>query len=426
MDQRFDPLLYAVPMPEGGRYRGSDEVATALLPPTNVVWRIWSIQVPYPTGMPALVRSKTHLRRTVLLVDSSRVVYEFLDMKCNITNFYNFSVHFPVDFYQCRCTISCADRHMGIQILLTLTALIYSGVVIQFLHTVFGRIVLLPTIDNAEGFESQLSLPANGFVGERTGLRPNFSSEVAPSVPSRRLTEFYEAQAIERRWSLARIIQRNPDFYHRLYNNLVPEVHCPELVRVGSTNSGGRWICSPFRIPQRCTILSLGLLNEVTFERELQYITDYRCQIFAFDAEPQKRSTMRILEGIQAKVKHAQVKEDTDVSRNQYTLMDLMRLEGVSDVDVLKIGIEGSVLVTSDFLRYHKPAQILIETRGTPLETFKQLNYISRHGYWLYSYEINGNSHSRACYSFVHQDAFRQYGVTKLAKILDPSQPVSS
>ncbi|KIH59351.1 hypothetical protein ANCDUO_10419 [Ancylostoma duodenale] len=99
--------------------------------------------------------------------------------------------------------------------------------------------------------------------------------------------------------------------------------------------------------------------------------------------------------------------------------MDLMRLEGVSEIDVLKITTEGSGLMAYDFLRHHKPVQILLEMRGTPLEAFKQLNYISRHGYWLYSYEVNGYLHNRAWYSFIHENAMQQYGVTKLAKILD-------
>ncbi|RCN46770.1 hypothetical protein ANCCAN_07212 [Ancylostoma caninum] len=336
---------------------------------------------------------------------------------------------------------------MGIQVPLAVSTLFYSVAVIQLLHTLLKEVVLPPTMDNSEGFEFQLSLSANGLVGERIASRPNFSSEAAPSVVSRRMVELYKIQAIERRWSLQLILKRNPDFYHRLYNNLVPElrtiplsaseeninvIFTGTLSRAGPARFNKRrremdmQSISPLiycdhiifsRIPRSCTVFSVGLVNEVTFERELQYVTDYQCRIFAYDAGTQKRSTLKILEGIHGKLRQTSVKDETDVSRNQYTLMDLMKLEGVFKVDVLKIVIEGSGFMA--FLRHHKPVQILLEMHGTPLEALKQLNYISRHGYWLYSYEVNGYLHNRAWYSFIHEDAMQQYGVTKLAKILD-------
>uniref|UniRef100_A0A0N4VZF8 DUF1266 domain-containing protein n=2 Tax=Haemonchus TaxID=6288 RepID=A0A0N4VZF8_HAEPC len=47
------------------------------------------------------------------------------------------------------------------------------------------------------------------------------------------------------------------------------------------------------------------------------------------------------------------------------------------------------------------------------------LRDIGSQGYWMYSYEINGAWHNLCEYSFIHESAFNQYGVTPLAKYLN-------
>lgn len=38
--------------------------------------------------------------------------------------------------------------------------------------------------------------------------------------------------------------------YATLYNVLVPEVYCLDLVRVGNVVDGGKWVCNPKEMPQ--------------------------------------------------------------------------------------------------------------------------------------------------------------------------------
>uniref|UniRef100_A0A183GNI0 Methyltranfer_dom domain-containing protein n=1 Tax=Heligmosomoides polygyrus TaxID=6339 RepID=A0A183GNI0_HELPZ len=117
-----------------------------------------------------------------------------------------------------------------------------------------------------------------------------------------------------------------------------------------------------FRIPSRCNIISLGMYNEITFEQELQHITNKRCKLYAYDMVPAA----------------------SDESRN-------------------------------DSIRF----QVLIEIHGSPADTVSLLRKISSQGYWLYSYEINGAWHHLCEFSFIHKSAFKRYGVTPVARYLD-------
>uniref|UniRef100_A0A0K0D7P4 Methyltransferase n=1 Tax=Angiostrongylus cantonensis TaxID=6313 RepID=A0A0K0D7P4_ANGCA len=63
--------------------------------------------------------------------------------------------------------------------------------------------------------------------------------------------------------------------------------------------------------------------------------------------------------------------------------------------------------------------KIMIEIHGTPYETATLLRLISNHGYWLYSYEINGAWHSLCEFSFIHESAFTRYDATPMARYLN-------
>ncbi|KHJ99823.1 hypothetical protein OESDEN_00162 [Oesophagostomum dentatum] len=282
-------------------------------------------------------------------------------------------------------------------------------------------------------------IPNRIFVIERLQAEPDLFSGEEPSAPSKRMAELYKAQVLERQFNLKFILKNEPRTYNYLYDNLAPEAYCPELVRLGTTNDGGKWICSPFRVPDTCTVFSVGLFNEVTFEQELYYVSRNRCRIFAYDKNKQSRPTLEVLKSMHAKVREVLVGATTDASSNQYALKDLMELEGVTEIDILKVDIEsmcatydisyfwkrrsklsGSEFAAlPDFLREYTPAQILVEIHGKPARDVKLLNFISHRGYWLYSYEVNGYYHNLTEYSFIHDQAMRQYGAVGMAKYLN-------
>ncbi|KAK6033322.1 hypothetical protein OSTOST_00459, partial [Ostertagia ostertagi] len=88
--------------------------------------------------------------------------------------------------------------------------------------------------------------PTGDFMSERISLKRNYVSNHPIARPPRRMIEFYKLQVSQRRAYLDATIESMSKNYMYLYNNLAPEAYCPELVRVGTTNDGGKWICSPF------------------------------------------------------------------------------------------------------------------------------------------------------------------------------------
>ncbi|CAJ0605929.1 unnamed protein product [Cylicocyclus nassatus] len=229
-----------------------------------------------------------------------------------------------------------------------------------------------------------------GYVEQRLAQKPYFAPVAPHSAPSPRMIELYRIQVPQRRAYLEASLKYQIETYNFIYNNLAPEirtefslmlmlcwfletgcnsdmtletkmtvVYCPELVRVGSTNDGGKWICSPFRIPKNCTIFSLGLFNEITFEQELQYIINKRCKIYAYDSSDQETKTMVLLSGIRTKFRKATIAAETDLQENEYSLKDLLFEANAEYIEIFKCDIEGTEFtVLPEFLEQHKPAQV--------------------------------------------------------------------
>ncbi|EYB92163.1 hypothetical protein Y032_0197g1574 [Ancylostoma ceylanicum] len=235
-----------------------------------------------------------------------------------------------------------------------------------------------------------------------------------------KMLELYRSQGEERRRILKDVINKNSGDYSDLYSILVPEVYCIAKVRVGSVNDGGKWMCNPFWIPKDSFVFSLGLHDEISFEAELQRITNQCCYIIGFDRLKQKAQTQQMLSSIRAKSKKAWISNTTDEEKENYTIDYLMKLENITHIEVLKMDIEGSELdVLPGFLEEHHPAQIMVEVHHSSSMTARLLQCISRQGYWLFSHEINGAFHHVSEYSFIHESVFPRYGASPISRYLN-------
>uniref|UniRef100_A0AC34Q9N7 Methyltransferase domain-containing protein n=1 Tax=Panagrolaimus sp. JU765 TaxID=591449 RepID=A0AC34Q9N7_9BILA len=202
--------------------------------------------------------------------------------------------------------------------------------------------------------------------------------------------------------------------YLILYNVLVPEIYCTDLTRVGTVVDGGKWICNPLQVLNldKCTVYSLGTSNDPSFEVDFQDFIGKKCLVRSVDKDDQNPETLRKITEANGIFKKAKITSKTDLAKNDFTFKDILRFFGDKRIDILKIDIEGYEFEVKDEIFAVPICQILIEIHGGPaLRTFKLVQEFSAHGYYLFSYEINGRYHTGCEYGFLHQTCFKDYGV---------------
>ncbi|EYB97576.1 hypothetical protein Y032_0139g2105 [Ancylostoma ceylanicum] len=224
--------------------------------------------------------------------------------------------------------------------------------------------------------------------------------------------EYYSKQAAARVRGLD-AIGRSSLRYDNLYNALVPEVFCPDLVRVGNVLDGGKYVCNPRAMPQYCSIYSLGLREEISFDREIQEFNNFTCRLHGYDMTPQSAHVANQYKSINGEMRALTIGPKTDSSKNVYFLGDLVTSNNDTDVEFLKMDIEGAEHTSLiPFLQKFTACQIFLELHGKPIEHVILLQQIAQLNYALFSYEINGNSLTACEYSFIHLDCMEQYGAS--------------
>ncbi|KIJ98366.1 hypothetical protein K443DRAFT_104106 [Laccaria amethystina LaAM-08-1] len=131
------------------------------------------------------------------------------------------------------------------------------------------------------------------------------------------------------------------DFFPAAFN-------CPhEVERLGALGDGGKWVCGISRVQEKpdCIVYSFGINYESSFEAEILENTKH-CEIWGYDfsvksfgPEIPKSLTHRThfkAFGLSGADKHG-----PDDTPPMYTLETLMKLNGHTHIDILKIDIEG-------------------------------------------------------------------------------------
>lgn len=62
----------------------------------------------------------------------------------------------------------------------------------------------------------------------------------------------------------------------------MPNLYCNNLVRIGNTADGGKWVCRPWLTRRNCIVYSFGVGNDISFEQEMIKLNP-RCNIFSYD-----------------------------------------------------------------------------------------------------------------------------------------------
>ncbi|KAJ7069857.1 methyltransferase domain-containing protein [Mycena amicta] len=133
---------------------------------------------------------------------------------------------------------------------------------------------------------------------------------------------------------------------YTVHDFFAPAFNCPhEVTRLGALGDGGKWVCGISRVEDKpdCIVYSFGINYESSFEAEILASTDH-CIIYGYDFSvnsfgPEIRSqahrTVFNAFGLAGTDKHGP--ED---SPKMYTLESLMKMNGHTHIDILKIDIE--------------------------------------------------------------------------------------
>ncbi|KAF5339969.1 hypothetical protein D9611_012433 [Ephemerocybe angulata] len=131
------------------------------------------------------------------------------------------------------------------------------------------------------------------------------------------------------------------DFFPAAFN-------CPhEIERHGALGDGGKWVCGLSRVQDKpdCIVYSFGINLESSFEAEILKYTKH-CQIWGYDFSvksfgPEIPSNQLHRTHFHAYGLGGEDKHGPNDSPPMYTLETLMRENGHTHIDLLKIDIEG-------------------------------------------------------------------------------------
>ncbi|KDQ49958.1 hypothetical protein JAAARDRAFT_42446 [Jaapia argillacea MUCL 33604] len=140
---------------------------------------------------------------------------------------------------------------------------------------------------------------------------------------------------------------REPWPAYTVWDFFPPSFNCPhEVERIGAMGDGGKWICGLSRLTDKpdCIIYSIGVNYESSFEAEVLERTKH-CQIWGYDFTTESFGPQipRLLRsrahfkpwGLGTKDAHG----SGDVQK-MYTLESLMKMNGHTHIDILKVDME--------------------------------------------------------------------------------------
>ncbi|WKX88300.1 hypothetical protein Q1695_008162 [Nippostrongylus brasiliensis] len=207
-----------------------------------------------------------------------------------------------------------------------------------------------------------------------------------------------------------------------LFAYLMPEVYCPYIARLGSIHDGGKRVCNVVRLPKKnCSIYSLGIHNEISFEEDLHTFNRNNCRIFGYDKDLQSKDVIKKYKAMGGKIKVAEIDVETNKDLGHFKLADLVKQNGDKSVEFLKIDIEGAEnTVLVPFLKEIQTCQVFLEIHGD-IETHRALlKQLSILGYRLFDHEFNPATPPCCCeYSFIHTSCMERYDVSPLATYLN-------
>lgn len=169
-----------------------------------------------------------------------------------------------------------------------------------------------------------------------------------------------------------------------------PVIHSTDEDRVGRLGDGGKWVAHLKSLDKRpCVVYSFGSNGDTSFEEDVDFLTQKRCEIHTFDPDPR---FSRIWRGSPSNVHYHSWAIDT----GEYSLRNIAYSLGhiKSGIDVLKIDIEGSEYrVLHQAVGTVPIGQLLVEAheigRSDAWRTFELIKMLERNGLYHFHSEVN-------------------------------------
>jgi hypothetical protein len=155
---------------------------------------------------------------------------------------------------------------------------------------------------------------------------------------------------------------------YTIWDFFIPSFQCPHHVeRVGVLGDGGKWVCGVERIAtqEKCVVYSFGINGESSFEAALLErapgceVWGYDFTVTGFGPEIENSSALKARSHFHPWALGGHNAHGADDNPKYFTLEALMKLNGHTFIDVLKIDIEGAEFDTlTTFLSANKPKDL--------------------------------------------------------------------
>uniref|UniRef100_A0A1I7SXP1 Methyltransf_21 domain-containing protein n=1 Tax=Caenorhabditis tropicalis TaxID=1561998 RepID=A0A1I7SXP1_9PELO len=192
------------------------------------------------------------------------------------------------------------------------------------------------------------------------------------------------------------------------------EAHCEHKERIGEKGDGGKYVCNPKMVRKDCTLLSLGLNNQIGYDKHIYEATGRQCTILGADVSAQNEQTKQSYDIMGGRLFVGKIPESISIPQ-------MLQKAGRRDVELLKIDIEkGEFTAVEPLIKDYFVCQIFIEIHGTPSDHYRLLQTMSGYGFRIFNVEENIYCPTCCEYSLINELCMPQFGVIPLATIISP------
>lgn len=194
------------------------------------------------------------------------------------------------------------------------------------------------------------------------------------------------------------------------YKSIKMEAYCEKNERIGGRGDGGKQTCNVAAVKKDdCTLLSLGLHNQIDYDLAIYNATGKRCKILGADKDKQNSRTEKSYENMGGQIFVGTIPKEL-------TIPEMILKAGKNEVELLKIDIEGGETTALEpLIKDYYVCQIMIELHGQkPIEHLDMLRMMAKYGFRIFNVEPNPFCEKCCEYSLINELCMAQFGVVPL------------